>query len=132
MKNLNIYTYPNLPINKQGIVSKDGSFISFYPIDKNTFSQNSIKSFMEEFYNIDISSIDLYQFRQGIYNYKDILVNYLGYCLYESYTTSSLAVIKVPNNITEEQKNTLVKLVTINNNDKDSLLPLKRKIKIKK
>ena len=57
LRNLKIYSYPNLPINRQGIINKDGDFISFYPIDKETFSENSIKEFMEEFYNIDINSI---------------------------------------------------------------------------
>lgn len=108
MRNLKIYSYPNLPINRQGIINKDGDFISFYPIDKETFSENSIKEFMEEFYNIDINSIleekELYQFRQGVYNYKAILVDYLEYAIYESYLNKSLAVIKVPSNVTEEQK----------------------------
>ena len=57
MRNLKIYSYPNLPINRQGIINKDGDFISFYPIDKETFSENSIKEFMEEFYNIDNTSL---------------------------------------------------------------------------
>lgn len=136
LRNLKIYSYPNLPINRQGIINKDGDFISFYPIDKKTFSENSIKEFMEEFYNIDINSIlekkELYQFRQGVYNYKDILVDYLEYAIYESYLNKSLAVIKVPSNVTEEQKNTLIKLVTLNNNDIESLIPIKEKVKVKK
>lgn len=136
MRNLKIYSYPNLPINRQGIINKNGDFISFYPIDKKTFSENSIKEFMEEFYNIDINSIlekkELYQFRQGVYNYKDILVDYLEYAIYESYLNKSLAVIKVPSNVTEEQKNTLIKLVTLNNNDIESLIPIKEKVKVKK
>ena len=81
MKNLKIYSYPNLPINRQGIINKDGDFISFYPIDKETFSENSIKEFMEEFYNIDINSIlekkELYQLKQGVYTNYDMLVDYL-------------------------------------------------------
>ena len=136
MKNLKIYSYPNLPINRQGIVSKEGSFISFYPIDKKTFSENSIKAFMEEFCNIDINSIlkekELYQFRQGVYNYKAILVDYLGYAIYEAYLNKKLAVIKVPSIVTIEQEKTLTKLVSINDNDIESLLPIKNKVKIKK
>lgn len=136
LRNLKIYSYPNLPINRQGIINKNGDFISFYPIDKETFSENSIKEFMEEFYNIDINSIlekkELYQFRQGVYNYKAILVDYLEYAIYESYLNKSLAVIKVPSNVTEEQKNTLIKLVTLNNNDIESLIPIKEKVKVKK
>ena len=91
---------------------------------------------MEEFCNIDINSIlkekELYQFRQGVYNYKAILVDYLEYAIYEAYLNKSLAVIKVPSNVTEEQKNTLTKLVTLNNNDIESLIPIKEKIKVKK
>lgn len=136
MKNLKIYSYPNLPINRQGIVSKEGSFISFYPIDKKTFSENSIKAFMEEFCNIDINSIlkekELYQFRQGVYNYKAILVDYLEYAIYEAYLNKSLAVIKVPSIVTIEQEKTLTKLVSINDNDIESLLPIKNKVRIKK
>ena len=136
MKNLKIYSYPNLPINRQGIVSKEGSFISFYPIDKKTFSENSIKAFMEEFYNIDINSIleekELYQFRQGVYNYKAILVDYLGYAIYEAYLNKKLAVIKVPSIVTIEQEKTLTKLVSINDNDIESLIPIKEKVKVKK
>lgn len=136
MKNLKIYSYPNLPINRQGIVSKEGSFISFYPIDKKTFSENSIKAFMEEFCNIDINSIlkekELYQFRQGVYNYKAILVDYLGYAIYEAYLNKKLAVIKVPSIVTIEQEKTLTKLVSINDNDIESLLPIKNKVRIKK
>ncbi len=136
MKNLKIYSYPNLPINRQGIINKAGGFISFFPVDRNTFSENSIKAFMEEFYNIDINSIlegkELYQFRQGVYNYKDILVDYLGYAIYEAYINKRLAIIKVPNTVTIEQEKTLTKLVSINNNDIASLLPIKDKIKIKK
>ena len=136
MKNLKIYSYPTLPINRQGIVSKEGSFISFYPIDKKTFSENSIKAFMEEFCNIDINSIlkekELYQFRQGVYNYKAILVDYLEYAIYEAYLNKSLAVIKVPSIVTIEQEKTLTKLVSINDNDIESLLPIKNKVRIKK
>lgn len=136
LKNLKIYSYPNLPINRQGIVSKEGSFISFYPIDKKTFSENSIKAFMEEFCNIDINSIlkekELYQFRQGVYNYKAILVDYLEYAIYEAYLNKSLAVIKVPSIVTIEQEKTLTKLVSINDNDIESLLPIKNKVRIKK
>lgn len=136
MKNLKIYSYPNLPINRQGIINKDGGFISFYPVDRNTFSENSIKAFMEEFYNIDVNSIlekkELYQFRQGVYNYKDILVDYLGYAIFESYINKRLAIIKVPSTVTIEQERTLTKLVSINNNDIASLLPIKDKVKIKK
>lgn|GEM_PF-4207440 len=136
MKNLKIYSYPNLPINRQGIINKDGSFISFYPIDKKTFSENSIKAFMEEFYNIDVTSIlekkELYQFREGVYNYKDILVDYLNYAIYEAYLNKKLAVIKVPSTVTIEQERTLTKLVSINNNDIASLLPIKDKVKVKR
>lgn len=136
MKNLKIYSYPNLPINRQGIINKAGGFISFFPVYRNTFSENSIKAFMEEFYNIDINSIlegrELYQFRQGVYNYKDILVDYLGYAIYEAYINKRLAIIKVPNTVTIEQEKTLTKLVSINNNDIASLLPIKDKVKIKK
>ena len=136
MKNLKIYSYPNLPINRQGIVSKEGSFISFYPIDNKTFSENSIKAFMEEFCNIDINSIlkekELYQFRQGVYNYKAILVDYLEYAIYEAYLNKSLAVIKVPSIVTIEQEKTLTKLVSINDNDIESLIPIKEKVKVKK
>ncbi len=136
MKNLKIYSYPNLPINRQGIINKDGGFISFYPVDRNTFSENSIKAFMEEFYNIDITNIlekkELYQFRQGVYNYKDILVDYLNYAIYEAYLNKRLAIIKVPSAVTIEQERTLTKLVSINNNDIASLLPIKDKVKIKK
>ena len=136
MKKLNIYSYNNLPRNRQGIVSEEGNFIAFYPIDKKTFSQASIKAFIEEFYNLDIASIliedKLHQFRQDIYNYKDILVDYLKYAIYESYISTPLAVIKVPNIVSEEQEKTLIKLVDINNNDKESLLPIKGKVKIKK
>lgn len=136
MKNLKIYSYPNLPINRQGIINKDGGFISFYPVDRNTFSENSIKAFMEEFYNIDVNSIlekkELYQFRQGVYNYKDILVDYLGYAIFEAYINKRLAIIKVPSTVTIEQERTLTKLVSINNNDIASLLPIKNKVKIKK
>jgi len=136
LKNLKIYSYPNLPINRQGIINKDGSFISFYPIDKKTFSENSIKAFMEEFYNIDVTSIlekkELYQFREGVYNYKDILVDYLNYAIYEAYLNKKLAVIKVPSTVTIEQERTLTKLVSINNNDIASLLPIKDKVKVKR
>lgn len=136
MKNLKIYSYPNLPINRQGIINKDGSFISFYPIDKKTFSENSIKTFMEEFYNIDVTSIlekkELYQFREGIYNYKDILIDYLNYAIYEAYLNKKLAIIKVPSTVTMEQERTLTKLVSINNNDIASLLPIKDKVKVKR
>ena len=136
MKNLKIYSYPNLPINRQGIINKDGDFISFYPIDKKTFSENSIKEFMEEFYNIDINNIleekEFYQFRQGVYNYKAILVDYLEYAIYEAYLNKSLAVIKVPSIVTIEQEKTLTKLVSINDNDIESLLPIKNKVRIKK
>lgn len=136
MKNLKIYSYPNLPINRQGIINKDGSFISFYPIDKKTFSENSIKAFMEEFYNIDVTSIlekkELYQFREEVYNYKDILVDYLNYAIYEAYLNKKLAVIKVPSTVTIEQERTLTKLVSINNNDIASLLPIKDKVKVKR
>ena len=136
MKNLKIYSYPNLPINRQGIINKDGSFISFYPIDKKTFSENSIKTFMEEFYNIDVTSIlekkELYQFREGISNYKDILIDYLNYAIYEAYLNKKLAIIKVPSTVTMEQERTLTKLVSINNNDIASLLPIKDKVKVKR
>lgn len=136
MKNLKIYSYPNLPINRQGIINKDGSFISFYPIDKKTFSENSIKTFMEEFYNIDVTSIlekkELYQFREEIYNYKDILIDYLNYAIYEAYLNKKLAIIKVPSTVTMEQERTLTKLVSINNNDIASLLPIKDKVKVKR
>lgn len=136
LRNLKIYSYPNLPINRQGIINKDGDFISFYPIDKETFSENSIKEFMEEFYNIDINSIleekELYQFRQGVYNYKAILVDHLGYAIYEAYLNKKLAVIKVPSIVTIEQEKTLTKLVSINDNDIESLLPIKNKVRIKK
>lgn len=136
LKNLKIYSYPNLPINRQGIINKDGDFISFYPIDKKTFSENSIKAFMEEFCNIDINSIlekkELYQFRQGVYNYKAILVDYLEYAIYEAYLNKKLAVIKVPSIVTIEQEKTLTKLVSINDNDIESLLPIKNKVRIKK
>ena len=81
LRNLKIYSYPNLPINRQGIINKDGDFISFYPIDKKTFSENSIKEFMEEFYNIDINSIleekELYQFRQGVYTCRLFRICYI-------------------------------------------------------
>ena len=91
---------------------------------------------MEEFYNIDINSLleekELYQFRQGVYNYKAILVDYLEYAIYESYLNKSLAVILAPNTVTEEQKKTLTKLVSINNNDIESLIPIKEKVKVKK
>ena len=136
MKKLKIYSYPNLPINRQGIINKDGSFISFYPIDKKTFSENSIKAFMEEFYNVDVNSIlekkELYQFRQGVYNYKAILVDYLGYAIFEAYINKRLAIIKVPSTVTIEQERTLTKLVSINNNDIASLLPIKDKVKVKR
>ena len=136
MKNLKIYSYPNLPINRQGIINKDGSFISFYPIDKKTFSENSIKAYMEEFYGIDVNSLlkekELYQFREGVYNYKAILVNYLGYAIYEAYLNKKLAIIKVPSTVTIEQEKTLTKLVSINNNDIESLLPIKDKVKVKR
>ena len=91
---------------------------------------------MEEFCNIDINSIlkekELYQFRQGVYNYKAILVDYLEYAIYEAYLNKSLAVIKVPSIVTIEQEKTLTKLVSINDNDIESLLPIKNKVRIKK
>ena len=91
---------------------------------------------MEEFYGIDINSLlkekELYQFRQGVYNYKDILVNYLGYAIYEAYLNKKIAIIKAPSTVTIEQKKTLTKLVSINNNDIESLLPIKDKVKVKK
>ena len=121
LRNLKIYSYPNLPINRQGIINKDGDFISFYPIDKKTFSENSI-----------LEEKELYQFRQGVYNYKAILVDHLGYAIYEAYLNKKLAVIKVPSIVTIEQEKTLTKLVSINDNDIESLLPIKNKVRIKK
>lgn len=81
----------------------------------------------------------MYQFRKNIYNYKDIIVDFLGYATYEAYITSPIPIIKVPNSsinemhITKEQEKVLMKLAKINNNDL-SYLPFndKEKVKVKK
>ena len=72
-------------------------------------------------------------------NYKEILVDFLGYATYEAYISSDIPTIKVPNpsingqSLSKEQETTLVKLVTINNNNL-SYLPFesKQKVKVKK
>lgn len=145
MTSLNCYSYDELPSGKQGIINQEGTFISFADISSESFSQNSIKSFIEENHATDIVEIvreknsSLYQFRKDIYNYKDILVDFLGYVTYESYTSSEIPIIKVPDpyingqNISKEQKTTLIKLATINNNDL-AYLPFEsnQKVKVKK
>ncbi len=145
MTSLNCYSYDELPSGKQGIINQEGTFISFADISSESFSQNSIKSFIEENHATDIVEIvreknsSLYQFRRDIYNYKDILVDFLGYVTYESYTSSKIPIIKVPDpsingqNISKEQETTLIKLAIINNNDL-AYLPFenKQKVKVKK
>ena len=80
LTSLNCYSYDDLPSGKQGIIRQDGTFISFADISSKSFSQNSIKSYIEENYMTDIIEIireknsPLYQFRKDIYNYKEILV----------------------------------------------------------
>ena len=145
LTSLNCYSYDNLPSGKQGIIRQDGTFISFADISSKPFSQNSIKTYIEENYIDNIIEIIgeknylLYQFRKNIYNYKDIIVDFLGYATYEAYITSPIPIIKVPNSsinemyITKEQEKVLMKLVKINNNDL-SYLPFndKEKVKVKK
>lgn len=145
LTSLNCYSYDELPSGKQGIINQEGTFISFADISSESFSQNSIKSFIEENHATDIVEIvreknsSLYQFRRDIYNYKDILVDFLGYVTYESYTSSKIPIIKVPDpsingqNISKEQETTLIKLAIINNNDL-AYLPFenKQKVKVKK
>ena len=145
MTSLNCYSYDELPSGKQGIINQEGTFIYFADISSESFSQNSIKSFIEENHATDIVEIvreknsSLYQFRRDIYNYKDILVDFLGYVTYESYTSSKIPIIKVPDpsingqNISKEQETTLIKLAIINNNDL-AYLPFenKQKVKVKK
>lgn len=145
MTSLNCYSYDDLPSGKQGIINQDGTFISFADISSKSFSQNSIKSYIEENYMTDIIEIIreknslLYQFRKDIYNYKDILVDFLGYATYEAYIFSDIPIIKVPNpsingqSLSKEQDKTLIKLATLNNNDL-SYLPFEnnQKVKVKK
>lgn len=145
LTSLNCYSYDDLPNGKQGIINQEGIFISFADISYKSFSQNSIKSYIEENHMTDIIEIireknsPLYQFRKDVYNYKDILVDFLGYATYEAYISSDIPTIKVPNpsingqSLSKEQETTLVKLVTINNNDL-SYLPFesKQKVKVKK
>lgn len=145
LTSLNCYSYDELPSGKQGIINQEGTFIYFADISSESFSQNSIKSFIEENHATDIVEIvreknsSLYQFRRDIYNYKDILVDFLGYVTYESYTSSKIPIIKVPDpsingqNISKEQETTLIKLAIINNNDL-AYLPFenKQKVKVKK
>lgn len=145
LTSLNCYSYDDLPSGKQGIINKDGTFISFADISSKSFSQNSIKSYIEENYMTDIIEIIreknslLYQFRKDIYNYKDILVDFLGYATYEAYISSDIPIIKIPNpsingqSLSKEQDKTLIKLATLNNNDL-SYLPFEnnQKVKVKK
>lgn len=145
LTSLNCYSYDELPSGKQGIINQEGTFISFADISSESFSQNSIKSFIEEnhmTYVVEMvgeKNSSLYQFRRDIYNYKDILVDFLGYVTYESYTSSDIPIIKVPDpsingqNISKEQETTLIKLAIINNNDL-AYLPFenKQKVKVKK
>ncbi len=145
MTSLNCYSYDDLPSGKQGIIRPDGTFISFADISSKPFSQSSIKNYIEENYTDNITEIigeknyPLYQFRKNIYNYKDIIVDFLGYATYEAYITSPIPIIKVPNSsinemyITKEQEKVLMQLAKINNNDL-SYLPFndKEKVKVKK
>ena len=145
LTSLNCYSYDDLPSGKQGIIRPDGTFISFADISSKPFSQSSIKNYIEENYTDNITEIigeknyPLYQFRKNIYNYKDIIVDFLGYATYEAYITSPIPIIKVPNSsinemyITKEQEKVLMQLAKINNNDL-SYLPFndKEKVKVKK
>ena len=75
----------------------------------------------------------------SLYKNVDILVDFLGYVTYESYTSSDIPIIKVPDpsingqNISKEQETTLIKLAIINNDDL-AYLPFenKQKVKLKK
>ena len=104
------------------IVDYKSFTVSIYPVSDNPI--DDINSILEK--------KELYQFRQGVYNYKAILVDHLGYAIYEAYLNKKLAVIKVPSIVTIEQEKTLTKLVSINDNDIESLLPIKNKVRIKK
>lgn len=135
------FSYDNLPKNTQGVVAKDGTFFSLGSITTEVQHQINLQYFIEQQLKVDITTLFEqkkhqldrpadYQLRPGIYDYKALLIDFLGYCNYECYQTTNFAVIDIPlreingQKITKEQQLTLIRLTELNHNDIDSLIPL--------
>ncbi len=135
-----VYSYQDLPKGRQGIVDPEGNFISLGNVFEQAQHENKIKQFIleqqlkvvEDFEQKkgQLEQPSIYEYRPGIYNYKNLIIDFAGYCNYEIYPSTDVAVIDLPirkingKRATKEQELTLIKLVAINHNSLDSLYPV--------
>lgn len=135
-----VYSYQNLPKDKQGLVDPEGNFISLGSIKEQAQHEERIREFIGE-RNLKVvedferkkDSLEyptVYLYRPGIYNYKNLIIDFGGFCNYEIYPSTDTAVIDLPirkingKRATKEQELTLIRLVSINHNSLDSLYPI--------
>ena len=141
------YSYLNLPKGKHGLIDPKGNFIPYGDAGNLCSYEEQIKVFVREQLKVDIISCyqkkkeqvpsNLYFFRHNIYDYKALLLDFLGYCNYETYPSSD-AVIELPmeeingKKVTNEQIRTLEELIKINKNKKEAFSSIKQLILRKK
>lgn len=135
------FTYNELEKGYRGIVDRFGDFYALDEIGNiDPIHQKMVPSYLkdndidiiEKFQNLDLDekTKKIYYLRNGIPDYRAMIIDVLGYCNYDAYPSSDFAVIEVPNpkinnyQITKEQQNTLIKLVKLNKNSTKSLNPI--------
>lgn len=141
---MDIKVFPNNQIEKgyKGVIDRLGNFYALDDIHSTLpVHQDKIQELLKEKLNINIinefykHSVPMeiqknYFFGGNIPDYKSMIIDFLGFCNYETYAHNPYAIIDVPNprvanyQITREQQNTLIQLVTLNKNNLKSLDPI--------
>ena len=109
-----VYSYQDLPKGRQGIVDPEGNFISLGNVFEQAQHENKIKQFIleqqlkvvEDFEQKkgQLEHPSIYEYRPGIYNYKNLIIDFAGYCNYEIYPSTDVAVIDLPHSKDQWQK----------------------------
>lgn len=139
---IKVFSTDEIPKGYKGVIDRLGNF---YALDvtssKLPIHQIKLKELLTEILNINIMnefykySLPIkvqknYFFGGDIPDYKSMMIDFLGFCNYEVYPNNPYAVIDIPNpqianyQITKEQQNSLIQLVTLNKNSSKSLNPI--------
>ena len=130
------FAYNELEKGYRGIVDRFGDFYALDEIGNiDPIHQEMLPKYLKDneidivdkFEKIDLDekTKKIYYLRNGIPDYRAMLIDVLGYCNYDAYPSSDFAIIEVPNpKINKEQQNTLIKLVKLNKNSTKSLNPI--------
>ena len=125
------FAYNELEKGYRGIVDRFGDFYALDEIGNiDPIHQEMLPKYLKDngidivdkFKNLDLDekTKKIYYLRNGIPDYRAMLIDVLGYCNYDAYPNPKINNYQ----ITKEQQNTLIKLVKLNKNSTKSLNPI--------